>query len=362
MKVFINGRFLSQTMTGVQRSALETVRALDRLAASRDPGFLGLEAEVLTPPGARALSGLTRIPVRRVGSAAGHLWEQVELPWYARTGILVSLANAAPLWTRQQCVTLHDASVFAVPEAYSPAYLAWYRFLMPGLGRRARCIVTDSVFSREELVRRVGIREDKIRVVPLGAEHILAAPCDGRVIAKHQLGDKPFILAVSSQSPHKNLGALGQAAQLLDPEAFAIVVAGGSNDRVFESIEASWPAQVKCLGYVTDAELRALYSQAACLVYPSLYEGFGLPPLEAMMCGCPVVASRAASLPEVCGDAAVYCDPHDPADIARRIEEVMSNEALRVGMKSRGYQRAREFTWDRCARRLADIVRETWAA
>ena len=362
MKVFLNGRFLSQTITGVQRTALETVRALDRLALARDPVLRELEPEVLAPPNARALEGLGHIPVRRVGVTSGHLWEQVELPWHARSGVLVNLANAAPLLTRRQCVTLHDASVFAVPEAYSPAYLVWYRFLMPGLGRRARFIVTDSVFSREELIRRVGIREDKIRVVPLGAEHILSAPCDGRVIAKHQLGDKPFILAVSSQSPHKNLRALGQAARLLDPEAFAIVVAGGSNDRVFGSTTASWPAQVKCLGYVTDAELRALYSQAACLVYPSLYEGFGLPPLEAMMCGCPVVASRAASLPEVCGDAAVYCDPHDPVDIARRIEEVMSNETLRAGMKSRGYQRARAFTWDRCARRLTDIVRETWAA
>ena len=150
--------------------------------------------------------------------------------------------------------------------------------------------------------------------------------------------------------------------QQLDREAFGVVVAGGSNDRVFDSTRVLWPEQVKCLGYVTDAELRALYSHAACFVYPSLYEGFGLPPLEAMMCGCPVVASRAASLPEVCGDAAVYCDPHDPADIARSIGEVMSSETLRAGMKFRGYQRAQEFTWERSARLLTRIVREAWAA
>ncbi len=362
MKVFINGRFLSQTVTGVQRSALETVRALDRLAASRDPGFLGLEGEILTPPGARALSGLTRFPVRRVGFASGHLWEQIELPWYARTGILVSLANAAPLWTRQQCVTLHDASVFAVPEAYSTAYLAWYRVLTPGLGRRAARIVTDSVFSRSELVRRAGIREDKIRVVPLGAEHILAAACDVGILAEHGLGKRPFLLAVSSQGAHKNLPALCEATRHLDRGAYDVVVAGGSNDRVFGTTSASWPEHVKRLGYVTDGQLRALYSHAACFVYPSLYEGFGLPPLEAMMCGCPVVVSGAASLPEVCGDAAVYCDPHDPADIARSIATVMGNEALRSRMKARGYQRAREFTWERSARLLTDVVRETWAA
>ena len=187
MKVFFNGRFLSQTITGVQRAALETVRALDRLATARDPAWGEVDAEVLAPSNARPLEGLGHIPVRRVGVTSGHLWEQVELPWHARGGVLVSLANAAPLLTRRQCVTLHDASVFAVPQAYAPAYLAWYRFLMPWLGRRARRIVTDSVFSRGELVRRVGIREDKIRVVPLGAEHILAAPSDLGVIARHRL-------------------------------------------------------------------------------------------------------------------------------------------------------------------------------
>ena len=361
MRVFINGRFLSQTVTGVQRAALETVRAMDRLAASGDPVFLGLEGEVLAPPTARTLS-LTHIPVRRIGFSSGHLWEQVELPWHARTGILVSLANAAPLVTRRQCVTLHDASVFAVPEAYSPVYLAWYRVLTPGLGRRAERIITDSAFSRGELVRRAGIREDKIRVVPLGAEHILAVPCDLRVVAEHGLGERPFILAVSSHSAHKNLRALCEATRLLEPDAYHVVVAGGGNDRVFDASPVPWPEHVKRLGYVTDAQLRALYSHAACFVYPSLYEGFGLPPLEAMMCGCPVVVSRAASLPEVCGEAAVYCDPHDPADIARSIAAVMGNEALRTRMKSRGYERAREFTWDRSARLLTGVVRETWAA
>lgn len=361
MRVFINGRFLSQTITGVQRAALETVRALDRLAASGDPVLIGLQSEVLAPPSARSLSGLTHIPVRRIGFSSGHLWEQVELPWHARRGVLLSLANAAPLLTRRQCVTLHDASIFVVPEAYSPAYLAWYRILTPGLGRRAERIVTDSAFSRGELVRRAGISENKIRVVPLGAEHILAVPCDVRVLADHRLGERPFILAVSSHSAHKNLRALCEATRHLDRGAYDVVVAGGSNERVFDAISVPWPEHVKRLGYVTDAQLRALYSHAACFVYPSLYEGFGLPPLEAMLCGCPVVVSRAASLPEVCGEAAVYCDPHDPADIARSIAAVMSDDALRTSLTCRGYERAGEFTWDRSARLLADVLRETWA-
>jgi glycosyltransferase involved in cell wall biosynthesis len=360
MRIFINGRFLSQTITGVQRAALETVLALDRLGASGDSVVSGLEMEVLAPRGARLRDRLTHIPVRSIGALSGHTWEQVELPWHSRTGVLVSLANAAPLVRSRQCVTVHDASVFAVPEAYSPVYRAWYRTLIPGLGRRAGRIITDSVFSRAELVRHAGIIEDKIRVVPLGAEHILAAPCDISVLANAGLERRRFILAVSSNGAHKNLDALGEAARHFEDRPYQVVIAGGNNPRVFEAEATSWPGRVKHLGYVTDAQLRALYTHAGCFVYPSLYEGFGLPPLEAMSCGCPVVVSNAASLPEVCGNAAVYCDPLDPVDIARSIVRVMQDDALREDLRYRGYERARKFTWERSARLLIDVLQETW--
>jgi glycosyltransferase involved in cell wall biosynthesis len=296
--------------------------------------------------------------MRYVGTSRGHLWEQVELPWHARSGFLVSLANAAPLLGRRQSVTIHDASVFAVPAAYSRAYRTWYRALLPALGRRADRIVTDSEFSRGELTKRAGIASHMIRVVPLGAEHILAVPCDVGILATHNLGRRPFILAVGSSSRHKNVQALYQAAQYLEPGAYDVVVAGASNPRVFHATAASWAGHVKHLGYVTDGQLRALYSHAAVFVYPSLYEGFGLPPLEAMACGCPVVVARAASLPEVCGDAAAYCDPNDPLSLARSIQMVLQDESLRRDLTSRGAERAREFTWDRSARMLLSVVRE----
>ena len=360
MRVFINGRFLAQRITGVQRTALETVRALDRMASTGDPALDGLDIVVLAPRSAHTASGLTRIPVHHVGASSGHAWEQIELPWHARSGILISLANGAPVVHRRQSVTIHDASVFAVPESYSMAYGMWYRRLLPALGRVAWRIVTDSEFSRDELARYAGMSRARMRVVPLGAEHILAVPCDVGILTHHQLGRRPFVLAVSSNSRHKNIQALCQATRLLDPHAFDLVVAGSSNARVFDAVGLPWPSHVKHLGYVTDGQLRALYSHAGVFVYPSLYEGFGLPPLEAMACDCPVVVSRAASLPEVCGDAAVYCDPHDPGDIARGIESVMQDDSLRRNLKARGAARAREFTWDRSARTLMNVLRETW--
>jgi glycosyltransferase involved in cell wall biosynthesis len=111
-------------------------------------------------------------------------------------------------------------------------------------------------------------------------------------------------------------------------------------------------------GYVSDTELRALYENAACFVYPSFYEGFGLPPLEAMTCGCPVVVSRAASLPEVCGDAAVYCDPGDPADIARGIDQVLANSAVQEDLRRRSLERARSFSWKRAARAMLQQIED----
>jgi glycosyltransferase involved in cell wall biosynthesis len=299
--------------------------------------------------------------VRRVGVLGGHPWEQSELPWHSRKGILLSLANAAPLFRRRQCVTIYDASVFAIPQAYSTPFRTWYRIMLPTLGRHAERIITGSLFSRGELARHAGIPEEKVTVVPLGSQHILAVPPDESILTRHGLGGRPFVLAVGSQSPHKNLRALFEAARHLDLRAYDVVTAGGTNARVFDMGHET-SSLVTNLGYVTDAQLRALYTHASCFVFPSLYEGFGLPPLEAMACGCPVVVSRTASLPEVCGDAAVYCDPHNPLDIAASIRRVMDDGGLRDTLKCRGIKRAAEFTWERSARAVVNSLREVWAA
>jgi glycosyltransferase involved in cell wall biosynthesis len=282
----------------------------------------------------------------------------VVLPLHARNGVLLSLANAAPLALRRQCVTIHDASVFAVPQAYSPQFRTWYKLLLPALGRRAQRIVTDSEFSRTELARRAGVPLEKIRVIPPGADHILAIEPDRKVLERHGLDARPFVLAVGSRAPHKNLSGLDTAAMYLRPRDYDIVVAGGSDTRIFSPhLERSAKA-IKHLGYVTDRELRALYEHAACFVYPSFYEGFGIPPLEAMMCKCPVIVSRVASLPEVCGDAALYCDPHDPVDIARSIDVVMRDPNLQAALTRSGFERAGAFTWDRTACGLAALLDE----
>jgi glycosyltransferase involved in cell wall biosynthesis len=348
-RVFINGRYLTQSITGVQRCAAETVRALDQLIVEGEYPAGTWTFTLLVPPSAPQ-PVLQRIAVRAVGHAGGQWWEQLELPIHARNGILVSLANAAPIAAERQCVTIHDASVFAVPDAYRPAFRTWYRFMIPALGRRADRVITVSRFSKDELVRRARIPAGKLSVVPCAGEHILAVETDPEVFAKGDFGDRPYVLVVGSGSRHKNLQGIARALDLVPRSDYDVVVVGERNPRIFGGAGAMPSQRIRGLGYVSDGELRALYERAVCLVYPSLYEGFGLPPLEAMACGCPVIASNAASLPEICGEAALYCDPHDPGDIAARIAQMLSQPELRQALRGRALERARGFRWRATAR------------
>ncbi len=359
VRVFINGRFLTQPTTGVQRYALELTRALDALLASGEIPPTEYAFAMLAPRGVTVDTGLEHISIRHVGRWQGHLWEQLELPVHARRGILLNLCNVAPAVSGTVMVTIHDASVFATPSAYSLAFRSWYRLLHLVLARTATVVVTDSEYSRSELQRHCRVPPEKIAVVPLGAEHVARVARDDTILARHGLGAKPFVLAVSSLNPNKNFRAVERAMGRLGTLASAVdvVVAGGTNEQIFRTAGRPSGGPLKYIGYVSDGELRALYERAACFVYPSLYEGFGLPPLEAMWCGCPVVVSRTTSLPEVCGDAALYCDPHDPADLASQIERLLRSESLRTELRARGLRRAAAFSWERCGREIFGLLK-----
>lgn len=348
MILFLNGRFLLQPASGVQRAARETVLALDRILARREAPLMIERCELLAPHGAPSLS-LTAIGLRRVGRLRGHVWEQVALPWHARRGFLLSLGNTGPVAKGAQIVTIHDASVFAVPEAYTRSFRSWYTFLQPLLARRARALVTDSEFSREELIRHLGASPERLHVAPLGADHVLRTPPERGILYRHGLAGMPFVLGVGNRSPHKGWASLAAAVERLPPDACRVVLAGGEVPAVFRG---TGPGSRRTLeiGRVTDGELRALYEAATCLVFPSRYEGFGLPALEAMACSCPVIASRRAALPEVCGDAARYIEPDDPASIAAAIAELLAEPAARGDLAAKGRARAATFTWEGTAR------------
>lgn len=346
--LIVNARFLTQRMTGVQRYAIEVSRRLKAMCP---------DIRFLAPKGIIHTAVAQEIGAETVGRLHGHAWEQLELPRYLAGSGLINLCNAAPITVTRQIVTIHDAAPFAVPEAYSRAFVLWYRFLTRRLGTRAAGIVTVSQFSADELTRYMKIPSTRIDVVPLGSEHVRAVPADVTIIAKHRLDDRPFLLAVGSHSPHKNFAALVRAAERLGDLPFRFVMAGGADPRVHASApEALTSSHVLHVGSVSDAQLRALYEQAAGYVHPAYYEGFGLPPLEAMTLGCPVLTSNAASLPEVCGDAADYFNPFDNSGIVNAIQTFMRNDARRRQLSVMGLERSKQFSWDNCAQSVLSIA------
>lgn len=344
----VNARFLTQRLTGVQRYAIEISRRLKTMRP---------DIRFLAPTGVIHAAIARELGVETVGRLHGHAWEQLELPRHLDGTGLINLCNAAPIAVTRQIVTIHDAAPFAVPEAYSRAFTLWYRVMTRRLGKRAAGIVTVSHFSAGELGRYLGVAPGRIDVTPLGSEHVHAIPADETVIARHGLRDRPFLLAVGSHSPHKNFPALVRAAERLGDVPFRVVMAGGADPRVHASVpEALASSHVVHVGGVSDGELRALYERAAGYVHPAYYEGFGLPPLEAMALGCPVLTSRAASLPEVCGDAADYFDPFDGDAIVTAIRGFMADDVRRADLAAAGRVRARQFSWDGCARALLAVA------
>jgi len=354
--IFINGRFLSQQIEGVHRYAMECVRALDALLGGsggpRPHRFI-----LLSPRRTIHDLPLTTIEHRRIGFFSRHAWEQIDLPLHVGRRPLVNMYTA-PLLKKNQLITLHDASVFEKPRFYTAAYALFYRSAFRLLCRRSRGVITVSGFSRGRFARYCACPADGIHVVCEGHEHMLRTAPDAGVFEKHRISrKKPFVLAVGIND-RKNMTGILEAAGRLSRDDVPVIMTGRSNPRLTASQGARVPGNVRFIGYVSDNELRALYDQAACLVYPSLYEGFGLPPLEAMACGCPVVVSGIPLFSELYGDAAMTCDPENAADIARKIMLILDNPAVREQLKHRGLERARQFTWHKCAQQTYDIIRK----
>jgi glycosyltransferase involved in cell wall biosynthesis len=178
---------------------------------------------------------------------------------------------------------------------------------------------------------------------------------DPTILSRHDLKPGRFVLAVGNLAPHKNLAALSVTARVLAERQIPLVVVGGQLG-IFAAAGKNVPQPAQYIGRVSDEELRALYAAAACFVYPTLYEGFGLPVVEAMTCGCPVVASQIPVLRETCGDAALFCDPASPDDIAHQVCRVLDEPGLSERLVQAGQQRASLFTWDRAAQSLSDII------
>lgn len=360
MHFVVNGKFTAQRLTGVQRVAYELMRAAYARHAAAD------EIEVAVPQNAvESASPIDRL--RPVPWLKGDLWEQIALPLATRGELLLSLCNSGPVFKRRHVVMVHDMAVYDTPQTFSRLFRTWYRIKFSLLIRHAPTLLTVSKFSKERICALLGAEESRVRVVRPGVDHFERIVSEPSIVDRLGLAKVKYCVIVGSLDPRKNLRrvleAVGRLEHLRDVK---FVIVGGANSRVFAQAAGAGEgrsetpasnAQIVRAGYVSDGELKALYEHAACLAFPSLYEGFGLPPVEAMFCGCPAIVSTHPAVAEACGDAAMYCDADSVEDIAAKIERMLTDDALRASYREKGLQHAHAHSWDRAAQELMKILR-----
>lgn len=346
--IVVNARFLTQNTTGIQRFATEITREL-----------LTLRSDVVlaAPRSTIDLAGLDPAALQRVGRLTGHAWEQVELPLFARRqrALLLGLASTGPVWYRPQVSTHHDITYVRHPESFGRRFRALYGVIVPRVIAHSAHLLTVSSFSRDEIARHFGAAPESFTVV--------ANAADARFRPDAEAASGRYLLAVSSPNAHKNFARMIEAFQRLSrthPDVELRVV--GRQARSFSRQDYDGgTARVRFLGRVDDDGLAALYRGARAFVFPSLYEGFGIPPLEAQQCGCPVIAARAASMPEVLGDSALFVDPYDVDDIARAMSAVLDDPRVRDRLVAEGRRNAARFSWRASAERVSRVLDDVLA-
>jgi glycosyltransferase involved in cell wall biosynthesis len=359
----INARFAGMRMTGVQRSAYEIVRQLVSDGSGR---YHLVSPRSEAPPKGERLA----LEVRQRGRLRqGHLWEQIELPGMVRRmggeAVLYSPMTSGPVAVRKQVVTAHDLFAVEHPEWFSRAFSRWYSWLWPILLRRVTRIAANSEYTRQRVLERYGLPEEKVVTCHFAHDERFAPPLTEEVErfrADRGLPER-YLLYLGSVEPRKNLVTLAAAWKKTSAraEGVKLVVAGGAARKAVynaanSGAEALDDPTIHRLGYFSDEHLPLLYGGADAFVLPSLAEGFGLPVLEAMACGTPVICSDNTALPEIAGGAAHLVPALEVEAWTETINSVLSDLGLRRRMSEAGIKRASRFSWTRTAAAVRSLL------
>jgi len=328
--IVVNGRFLTRRVTGVERYGREILPLIRSNCRVERSG--------------RELNGIQ-----------GHAWEQFVLPSrLSSESILWSPANTGPLLVRNQVLTIHDLSPLEHPEWFKQSFAIWYSLFLPILAKRVNAIFTPSEYVKQKVIQRIGVKD--VIVTPNGVDLSRFHP-----EARQNTYEFPrkYILFVGSIQPRKNLAGLMKAWHVVkdDFKDIWLVVAGDAG-HVFRTEKFFGDERIRFLNYVPETDLPGLYAQAELLVLPSFDEGFGLPALEAMACGTPVVVSDGGALPEVVGEAGLIYQLSKPNGLIQALQECLSNKDLRLCLRSKGLIRAQTFSWQHTAELVWNTLNE----
>ncbi len=334
-------------MAGVQRFAAEI--CLQLKAQLKDVVFVA-------PPDLKHTALAKKLGAVSVGRNQGHLWEQVDLLWHLLkqgSPYLLSLTNTAPILYHKNFTTIHDLIYLRFPQWHSKKYYYFHKLSDRILAATSQHMFTVSNFSKREISNLLHMKLKKITVVSNAVSSQLIAPPTAQKVTAYG----KYILSVSSFDPRKNINRLIRAYQNLPAKDVSLVLVGRQVMPYFTlDSNVDKTDKIHFVKDVSDETLARLYANAELFVYPSLYEGFGIPPLEAMANGCPVVASNTTSLPEILGDGAYYIDPTESNNITNAIATVLYNRDVRLPLTEKGKLKAKEYSWQRSASTIVSTI------
>ncbi len=342
MKVYINGRFLTQQITGVQQFAFEICRYLQHST---------LEFVVVVPKDTIIPQALSHLEFKEVGQNKGYIWEQIELPGFLKkhgTPLLLNFCNTAPLLYKNQWVTIHDLAFMHHPEWFSKSFARVYRFLIPRIVKRSRKVFTVSKTVQQQLAKTFGLPKEDIGLLYNGIPYELLH------YEKPDLPKRSIILTVSSINPRKNLNTLIAAFLQSNLPEYELVIVGAKND-VFAQKEVQQDSRILYTGYIPNNEMYRLYYEAKLFVSLSLDEGFGIPVLEALYCGCPVLLSNIAVYKECFAEVASFTSAVNVAQAADDLKTAITHPPIAT---STG-KLMEQYHYEASARSLIKMLRET---
>ncbi len=348
-------RFLTQKVTGVQRFAYEIVKELDQLLCSCPK----LEVIGLMPNRPIQEQYLAykfkNIQILRSGKFAGHIWEQLELPFYSYGYFVVNLCNTSPIFKLKKYIVLHDVIFMTKYDSQKWWFKLWYQLITRLSIPVCRHWFTVSEFSKLEIVKYLKIKSDKITVLG-NAPSLNCLEPDNRVLLELNLDSQAYFLMIGSDSKRKNTQMVAKLfAESADLSHTKLVIVGGKFANLSNTANPILADNIHYLGYVTDQELVSLYKGATALIFPSVYEGFGLPVIEAMGLHCPVIVANIDVLKELCKDSVLYFDPMNPYELEQKIK-ALANPKLKEQISDSAYIRSLDFSWAKSASALLDTI------